>query len=201
MKILVAMPMKNLQQAKSRMASLLGKVERARLAASLFERSQHFFATAYPGLDRLVVTPSLEIVLIARSFRANALREPVAGGLNVATARACRWAAERGYDRILIVPCDIAVWSCRELDCVIDQSRRCDVVVASSVDGGTNALSLPLPNALPFRYGRNSARRHLAEARRRRLSAIECRLPSLSHDLDTPRDFLLAATVCAAPRG
>ncbi|MDP4021995.1 2-phospho-L-lactate guanylyltransferase [Methylobacterium sp. NEAU 140] len=188
-RILFAMPMKDVRLAKTRLAPILDDDRRERVAYHMFEDSQRFFADRFPSVDRLVVTPSERIAGAARALGAWALVEPTTAGLNAAARRARLWATERRYDGIVIIPCDIAFWVAEEIEELVESGNENDVVVAPSIDGGTNALSLRLPSTLPFRYGPQSADRHLAEARARGLTTAQCHLAFLSHDLDTPEDL------------
>lgn len=196
-KIIVAMPMKSLRRAKTRLESALGVRGRQDLALALFQQSQRFFAACYPELDRVVVTPSAAIAQRAQTLGASALLEPCESGLNLAMERAVEWAATRRYDQILVVPCDIVSWRREELALVLDQADRHQVIVVRSADGGTNGLCVPVPGSFEFRFGRDSADRHLLEAQRRGLSAISLHLPALSRDLDTPHDYSLAPVALA----
>ena len=56
---------------------------------------------------------------------------------------------------------------------------------------GTNALSLPLPDAsgFQFAFGSDSFARHRAEAARLGLSLVEIRRPGLATDIDEPDDL------------
>lgn len=186
---LVAMPMKALMRAKTRLQSALDMQGRQRLALALFHESQRFFTACYPELERLVVTPSAAIARRAQTLGASALLEPCESGLNLAVERAAAWAAKHCYDRILVVPCDIINWRQEELAQVLDQADRHQVVVVRSADGGTNGLCLPVAGSFAFRFGKGSADRHLMEAKRCGLSAVCLHLPALSRDLDTPLDY------------
>lgn len=196
-KIIVAMPMKSLRRAKTRLESVLGVRGRQCLALALFEESQRFFTACYPELDRVVVTPSAAIARRAQTLGASALLEPCESGLNRAVERAAEWAAPRRYDRMLVVPCDIISWCQEELALVLDQADRHQVVVVRSADGGTNGLCLPVPGSFECRFGGGSAVRHLMEAQRCGLSAASLHLPALSRDLDTPLDYSWAQVALA----
>ena len=54
---------------------------------------------------------------------------------------------------------------------------------------GTNALALPAAADFRFRFGRDSAAAHAAEARRAGLRAETLRAPGLAFDVDTPGDY------------
>lgn len=190
-RVLVAMPMKPFESAKTRLAPLLSAPQRERLVRALFFRTQRFFATRFGEFERLVVTPSLAVLDASRRAGALGLLEPGLEGLDAAAARACRWAAEHGYAKVLLIPGDIPVWICAEVQQLLAEGARHDVVVARARDGGTNALLVRVPTVLRFSYGQNSSELHYLAARGAGLSAVVCRPPFLAHDLDVPADCLL----------
>lgn len=200
LKTLVAMPMKDPRNAKTRLTSVLDDEARASVALALFKTSQQFFANCYPGLDRLVITPSVSIGELARSLGAIALHEPKQDGLNSAVSRAHQFAVERHYDRLVIVPCDIISWCKSETDALFDDASRYDVVIARSSDGGTNGLSLRVHSTFAFKFGQDSANSHIEEAKRRGLASIDRRFSSLSRDLDNPSDYWFALSASAGWR-
>jgi 2-phospho-L-lactate guanylyltransferase len=187
-RVLVAMPMKPFDQAKSRLADVMPREQRERLARVLFLRTQRFFATHFGDFDRLVVTPSQGVKHACRRIGAECLMEPGVEGMNVAAMRAIGWAAERGYSKILLIPGDVPVWMRSEVHMLIGLGNRHDVVIARARDGGTNALLLGLPNQFQCSYGSNSSLVHQQAALDAGLTAWVCKPPFLAHDLDVPAD-------------
>ncbi|WP_326537924.1 2-phospho-L-lactate guanylyltransferase [Pseudorhodoferax sp.] len=187
----VVIPMKPFALAKSRMAAAMTPPQRQRLVRALFLRTQRFFATQFPRMDRVVVTPCPAVQALCARVGATAILEPGLDGLDAAAARARGWATERGYGRMLLVPGDIPVWTRREVHALLAAGAAHEVVVARARDGGTNALLLALPNRMPFRYGPQSAARHAQAAADAGHSVAVCRLPFLAHDLDVPGDCLV----------
>jgi 2-phospho-L-lactate/phosphoenolpyruvate guanylyltransferase len=192
-RLLIAMPMKPFEQAKSRLAAVLPDDQRERLARALFLRTQRFFATHFSAFDRLVVSPSEEVRDMCTRVQAHCLLEPGLDGLNVAAARAIAWANLRGYDRVLLIPGDVPVWVRSEVNTLLHHGLQHQVVIAQARDGGTNALLLRLPTPFACRYGHDSAAAHRQVAREAGLSAIVCKPPFLAHDLDVPADCAVLA--------
>ena len=58
-----------------------------------------------------------------------------------------------------------------------------------ALDGTTNALSLPTPDAFAPLYGRDSASRFKAHARGLGIDAVSVVIPNLSDDVDTMDDL------------
>ena len=179
-------PVKELAQAKARLAPVLDDAARRRLALALF-RDVLGAALACPALDAVaVVTRDEEVLTLAREAGAEGLPEP--GGLNEALTSAAKTLALRNADRLVVLAADLPLATSDDITAVAQ--ARADVALAPSRDGGTNALALPLPvGAIAFRFGADSARRHLAGAEEAGLQSLRLDLPNLAFDLDTPEDL------------
>ncbi|MES2999638.1 MAG: 2-phospho-L-lactate guanylyltransferase [Pseudomonadota bacterium] len=195
MKTVVAIPMKDAAESKTRLAGAMSAVQRERMALALFRRAQTFFAVQFPGFERLVVTPSPRIAAMATDAGAVSLMEQGPCGLNHAAGCAFRWAREHGFDRLLVVPADIPVWLRAEVDELLEHGRTHPLVIARAHDGGTNALLIDLTQAVhfDFRYGPDSASRHGQAAADAALCSTTRTWPFLSHDIDTVDDCLVLA--------
>jgi len=72
------------------------------------------------------------------------------------------------------------------------------VIIVPSADGtGTNALVRTPPDAIESRFGKDSFRAHLEQARVRGIAAEVMRPPDIVFDVDTPED--VAALLSRAP--
>lgn len=191
MSTLVIIPMKDPGSAKTRLSAALHAEERESLARLLFENTLSFFAKQHPAMPRLVVTESEAIAFASLRQGAQVLREPHRRGLNAAVESASLWAVQRGFTSTLIVAADVAVWEASEVQDLFIASIGRTVVIAEAVDGGTNALLLPAPNACPFRFGPGSALMHEIAARQRGYRTQRLHLPFLARDVDTPEDLEL----------
>lgn len=191
MKTLVAIPMKDLRLAKSRLSPVLDASQRKRLVLDLFDRTLQFFRSAFPQFDLTVVTASEQLATRAQAAGAQVLREKDAAGLNAAASSAVQWAIAHDYQRLMIIPADIPVLLREEVEWMLAQSEKYQVAIAEARDGGTNMLLMSPPVDIPFQYGLGSARLHETVARANGLSEKCCYLPFLGHDLDTPDDCLV----------
>ncbi|MDE5458943.1 hypothetical protein GWE18_40750 [Bradyrhizobium sp. CSA112] len=129
MRTVVAIPMKDPADSKTRLADALTATQREHLALVLIRRAQTFFATQFPDFERLVVTPSSRITSETTACNAVALLEKGTRGLNRAAQSAFMWAKKQGVDRLLVVPADIPIWLRSEADELLDDGRRHNVVV------------------------------------------------------------------------
>ena len=193
MKTAIAIPMKGLSDAKTRLAPFLSPRQRSHLALTLFDRAMDFFGASLPDAERVVVTSSPSIAARARGAGATVMREGPVQGLNQAATTALRWAVAEKFDRLIVVPADIPVWLFQELEVLLLSAIRHDVVIAAAHDGGTNALILNLSRVqeFEFSYGMQSALKHGRVCAARGLKHETRRLPFLGHDIDTIDDCLV----------
>jgi len=184
---IVAVPVKSLSRAKTRLSADLSALERGALSLAMLEDVLDA-AQAVPGWETWVVSPdevALEIaarrgvrpVPEARPPLANAIRQVEAlAGSEEATALA-------------IVPADLPLVT----DETLGEALRTlgAVVLASSADGtGTSLLLRRPPRAIPARFGPDSFRRHLELAAERGLPVSVVERRELSFDVDRPGDIL-----------
>lgn len=192
-------PVKELSQAKARLAPALDAAGRRELTVAML-RDVLAAALACPVLDKVaVVTRDADVLTLAKDAGAEGLPEP--GGLNEALTSAGEALAQRGVDRLLVLAADLPLVATDDIATVAQADA--DVVIVPSMDGGTNALALP-PSGIAFRFGPDSARRHLAAAAVADLRSLTLDLPAISFDVDTPQhvDHLRAAIVAGeAPIG
>ena len=177
-------PVKELSQAKARLAPVLDEAGRRELALAMF-RDVLSAARTCDSLDGVVVVSRDEIVLsIARAAGAEALPEP--GDLNEALTSAAEKLRDRGATRLLVLAADLPLADAPGITAVTEAEAV--IVVVPSNDGGTNLLALS-PGAIAFGYGPGSARRHLDAAARAGVSSLRLELPALAFDVDTPADL------------
>ena len=193
MKTVVAIPMKDIADAKTRLAPFLSPSRRAHLALTLFDRAMDFFAVSLPDAERVVVTSSPSIAARACAAGAMAVSEGPVEGLNQAATAALRWAIAEDFDRLILVPADIPVWLFQEVEVLLVSSTKHDVVLAAAHDGGTNALVLNLERVREFRfsYGVQSVLEHQRVCAAHGLRHETKWLPFLGHDIDTVEDCLV----------
>lgn len=183
-------PVKPLEQGKSRLAAVLSAEARARLTQSLLT---HLLVTiaATPGIDQtVVVTRDDDVATLARVHGVRVYGEENPLDLNVAVTGAFELARQRGATDVLVLPSDVPFVTVDDLrDLMV--SNAAVVVCPDRHESGTNGLLLRDVDAFVFKYGPHSFHRHRGEAARRRLSAEIVRAPGLLFDLDTVEDWEL----------
>jgi 2-phospho-L-lactate guanylyltransferase len=184
---IVAIPVKPLPRAKSRLAPALSPLERGALTLAMLEDVLDA-TTVVPGWDTWVVSPDEVALEIAARRGATAIAEtrpPLANAIRQVEALA----KEREADALTILPGDLPLVT---PDVLQDAFRTLGaVVLARSGDGaGTSLLLRRPPRAIPARFGPDSFRRHVDLAAERELPVSIVERRELSFDVDRPGDIL-----------
>jgi 2-phospho-L-lactate/phosphoenolpyruvate guanylyltransferase len=208
-------PVKPFVEGKSRLSPVLDAGERAALSRQLLENVLMLAQASALFAEILVVSRDESALMAAEQMGARGLREPQPEGiqagaqlavvdtnsralessLNQALNVARYKAIDAGAAAVLVLPADLPVVTREDLHALLEPARAASTVLsrvvtlAPSHDGGTNALLLRPPDAIPFAFGPQSFARHraLAEAAGCAVSVV-C-TPSLAYDLDLPEDL------------
>ena len=186
----LAIPMKDLVNAKQRLVSALGAEERRALAAAMLE--DVLAAVVGAKLDSVwIVTRDAEVTTIARRFGAIVVAEAENRGHTAAVADAQRRAHDEGVAVFATIPGDVPCVTAAEVDALVGAVPATPgAALAPSRSGlGTNGVALAPPDALALRFGEPSFDAHLAGARARGLAPCVVHLPGLALDVDGPDDL------------
>lgn len=208
-------PVKRLEQSKSRLLPELADAARQALTLAMLE--DLIEALDRSGrIDRIVVTtPDPQVARRAEAAGAEVLLRPEPG-LNAALEDAAQRLAPAEGEALLIVLGDVAGALPEELGRLVSTASsgregtappegapghprpEAGVWLVPSADGGTSALLLRPARAIPFCFGPASAARHREAARAANVAYHEVPLASLAIDLDQPEDL---AAFLATPGG
>lgn len=193
--VVVVVPVRDLESAKSRLGEALDPEERRALVTLLLDRTIR--AATGAGLDVMVVSPADEILAQAAAGGAETVRQSD-DGLNEALEVATLVAAGAGATAVLVVPVDLPGIDADALATVVASAHaairpgRSLVALVSDRHGrGTNTLLVSPPGAIGFAFGTDSRARHEAAAHEAGAVYAELGGP-LSLDLDTPDDLAIA---------
>jgi 2-phospho-L-lactate guanylyltransferase len=200
-------PVKPFGEGKSRLAPTFGRTERAQLSRILLGRVLHAVAEAGCFAGAVVVSRDAEVLRMAAEAGALPLPE-LRRDLNAALEQGRAFAVVQGAGALLVLPADLPNVTAAALRTVAEQAAALGdgpgVAIAPSATGGTNALLLQPPAAIPFSYGLQSAARHAAFAHARALPVLHLEIAALTLDVDLPEDLpddlpLAAAEAQPAP--
>jgi len=132
-----------------------------------------------------VVTPDEEGADAARDAGAEAVADPGEG--QGAAVQAGLEGVEPGA--ILVVNADVPCVVPRDLRSLLAATPAGGLALVEALDGTTNALSLPAPDAFAPLYGPSSSDRFRAHAASLGVEAVSVALPNLADDVDTMDDL------------
>lgn len=185
----VLIPAKAAAEGKSRLAGALCAADRARLGEAML---RHVVATAHRAeavSATLLVGPGRDI-------------DDPGQGLNPALGAALHAIAGRpdAPRRILVVAGDLPCLTPDDLDRLATVADGAVGIAPDRHGTGTNALSLPLPEAgrFGFRFGVGSHAAHRQEAEKLGLNAQTIVSPGLEKDIDEPPDLADAGHLFSA---
>jgi 2-phospho-L-lactate guanylyltransferase len=189
---LALVPVKALAASKSRLLPELDREQLQQLSLAMLQDVVEALCRV-ESLDRVVVaTPDAAVAKAACAAGADALLRPDAG-LNQAIDAAAADLLTPG-EPFLVVLGDVAGARSAEIELLFEgaaELRAPCAALAPSRDGGTSAL-LRIPwNAIPSRFGRDSAKAHRNAASEAGIAYREIALPSLAIDLDRAEDVAL----------
>jgi 2-phospho-L-lactate guanylyltransferase len=188
-------PVKDLTQAKQRLASLLSQAERTALAQAMME--DVFSAVSATRLpDQVFLVSSYEPALEkACSLGWEIIRENRQISESESVDFASAVCAKRGVASLLRLPIDVPLVRSQDIDALFERAPDTpSVVIVPSRSGGTNALLRTPPALFPSYFGPDSLAKHIKEAQSRRAPCQIVRSERLELDIDDAEDF---AELCA----
>jgi 2-phospho-L-lactate guanylyltransferase len=183
----IAIPVKLLSRAKSRLSSQLTALERGALTLAMLEDVLDA-ALAAQGWETWVVSPDEVVLEVAARRGARAVPEEKPP-LSAAIRQAEALSKEQDAHALAVLPGDVALVTAEALSAAL-RTLGPVVLARSNDDVGTNLLLRRPPRAIPARFGPESFRRHLELATAKGLPAAVIDRPELSFDLDLPGDIL-----------
>jgi 2-phospho-L-lactate guanylyltransferase len=187
------LPVKNFENAKTRLAPALSPGERRHLFRLMVE--DVLAAMAASALDGvLVLTNEPEAAALAARYGARVEGEPENLGQSEAVMRAMQILEADGVRAALQLPGDIPGVSPVEINRLIAAHEaggpRAMTIVQGHDGRGSNALAVSPPTLMPFHFGHDSFGPHLAAARAAGVEpAILDGLPGIALDIDTGEDL------------
>ena len=192
MDLWAVVPVKELGQAKERLAPMLRPEMRQALALAMLEDVLAAVAVT-PGIaGLLVVTVDPEAGRLAARYGARLIEAGARAGHTGAVAAAARLLAVEGRAGMLTLPGDIPLVSSAEIASVLaaHSPPPSFTIVPAHDERGSNAIACSPPDAVPLSFGENSFYPHLRAAEACGIRPTVLHLPGMALDLDNPEDVL-----------
>jgi 2-phospho-L-lactate guanylyltransferase len=186
-------PVKPLNQAKSRLSGELVPEQREVLATALLERTIRLLAPLSYIQGVLVISRDTKALSMVREWGAQTVQESGAPELNNALYRATQVMRTRGgADAALIVPADLPLLGAEDIKEMVNLGRYHNSVVIAPDrhEHGTNLLLVRPPGIIPYSFGQDSFAEHQRLAKAVSANVFIYRSMRASLDLDTPSDLV-----------
>jgi len=193
---MILIPVKNLSNAKQRVAALLDQPTRTQLAqAMLLDVLEAIHA--WPNRPPVALVTSDDFAARrAQVFGFNVIPDRANHSETDAIEMATEVCVARGERTTLVLPADIPLVQPAELEQILHAAPSEGSVLVPSADGrGSNAIWRCPAALFPLRFGNDSFKPHLSAARATRKPCVVLSLPGIGLDIDNPADLRqLAAT-------
>lgn len=178
--MIALVPLKSLDDAKSRLGDVLSAEARRDLALRLLTRVVG--ACQEAGLEVRLISGDPLAYLAARELGIDVIDD---GGRDLTGSVAHALAQVAEADLVVVIAADLPYVTAEDVEALIAAADP--LAVAPSADGRTNAVAARPPAAFVPSYGPGSAARHGGTA---------VRTDGLARDLDTPADLEEFRTAC-----
>ncbi|HEU0304543.1 MAG TPA: 2-phospho-L-lactate guanylyltransferase [Gaiellaceae bacterium] len=177
----VLVPLKRLDDAKSRLAEMLRAEERADLMRELLAHVLRVVQEAGVGPVTVVTVESLELDGASRfDDRGLPWNEALSAAMHEVVSEQV----------VAIVAADLPLLTPDDVRMLVSATPECGLAIARATDGGTNAVSMRPPGRVPTHFGEpGSAEVHERAAWLVGGDAHVLELPGLAFDIDTPEDL------------
>src|SRR5579863_733601 len=185
------LPIKDLRNAKQRLAATLAPDERFALAQAMLVDTIRAVGGVRRADKIFVVTNYEPAMEIAAKNGWELLREEQQISESASVDFASRLCAERGVTALLRLPLDLPLVQASDIDELLaTECAAPAVVMVPSRDGtGTNAILRTPPTLFPSHFGPNSFAKHRSEAERAGAKIIVRRNERLEMDVDDEADL------------
>ncbi len=186
---MILVPVKNLKQAKQRLAAVLDQAARTELAQAMLHDVLEVLASWQGRPDVAIVSCDSFALSLANTYGFEIIADHKNSGETDAIEIATRVCEMRGLDT-LVIPADIPLIQAWEMQAIMDAAPEIGSVLVPAGDGrGTNAV-LRRPAALfPLRFGNDSFKPHVAAAQASGQPCVVLSLPGIAVDVDNPADL------------
>jgi 2-phospho-L-lactate guanylyltransferase len=192
MRGILLIPVKDLSNAKQRLAGALAQARRSQLAEAMLLDVLTASGGVRSRVDIALVTGDDRAMQMAREFGALIIEdirnESESAAIEVATA----WSEARGYDTTIVIPGDVPLATSEELHRVLDVAPEEGAVFVPAYDRrGSNCILRRPASIIPLRFGNDSFLPHCEAMQRTGKPLVILELPGIGLDIDNPHELEL----------
>jgi 2-phospho-L-lactate guanylyltransferase len=198
----VLVPVKNLENAKQRLAGVLSVMERQALFHAMLEDVLSVLAQCPNLAGVMLVTRDQQARTLAARYGARVIEEDGNRGHTAASSFGARVLAAQGAQGMLQLPADLPLLTPADIECLLQAHGNAPAITLapSRDERGSNAVACSPPDLLPLRFGDDSYLPHVARAKALGVEPAIVERPGLALDVDTPADLLAFLAAPSATR-
>src|SRR6266404_7495971 len=187
---MILVPVKNLENAKQRLAPLLDQDTRTELAQAMLHDVLDALSACCSYSEISLVTSDPFVLDLAQAFSFQVIPDATNRSETDAIEMATQLCESRGVESTLVIPADIPLIQPSEVTAILQAAPEKGSVLVPAADGrGTNAIFRRPAALFPLRFGNDSFKPHLAAARATGKPCVVLQLPSIAVDVDNPEDL------------
>ncbi len=182
-------PLKQLEQAKARLADVLSAQERRALMLAMARDVLTALSRSKRLAGILLVSRTIEADALAQTFGTERFAESPTANLSQALIQASDYLiAQLQATGAMIVPADVPLITPAEIDAVLARHRQV-TVVPDDEHLGTNCLICSPPNCIEYRFDGRSFKPHVDAAFAAGITPTVIPSAGFALDIDTPSDL------------
>ncbi|NMC77605.1 MAG: 2-phospho-L-lactate guanylyltransferase [Candidatus Methanofastidiosa archaeon] len=187
----VLLPLKYLNNSKSRLYDILGDNKKDLVIALL--RDMILLLQKFPEIDIYLLTKKENIDILPDGLEVNFIFEDEPD-LNRALEKGIAYLKDKAKE-VLILPLDLPFVNEADIKSLISISKEGSAAISPSSRDGTSALLLPLDKKFKIQFGDKSFEKHVKEFQKNDILFKILNSDTLFYDLDTPEDILRVIVV------
>ena len=198
---MILVPVKNLSNAKQRLAAVLDQPSRTELAQAMLLDVLETLAN-WSGRPKVgIVTSDPYALLLAQRFAFTVIQDNANVSETHAIEMATQYCEARAVTETLVIPGDVPLIQASELQTILEAAPDEGSVLVPAGDGrGTNAALRRPANLFPLRFGNDSFKPHFAAAKATGKPCIVLSFPGIAMDVDNPSDLAVLASAPGTTR-
>jgi 2-phospho-L-lactate guanylyltransferase len=187
---MILIPVKNLAQAKQRLADALDQPARTELAQAMLLDVLEAIAPWTDQIKLALVTSDPFALDLAERYDFEVIPDAANSSETDAIEMATQVCVSRGVDFTLVLPADIPLILSSELEAILHAAPKEGSVLVPAADGrGTNAVLRRPAGLFPLRFGDDSFQPHRAAAEATQKPCTVLQLPGVALDIDNSSDL------------
>src|SRR5271169_4891917 len=183
-------PVKNLTNAKQRLADALDQAQRSQLAEAMLRDVMTAAAGVTDRLDVYLVTGDSRAQAMAAEFHFGMIEDTRNESETAAIEMATAWCEAKQYDTTIVMPGDIPLITSAELHDVLNAAPAEGAVFVPAYDRrGSNCILRRPASLIPLRFGNDSFLPHCEAMKRTGKELVILEMPGIGLDIDNPHEL------------